>query len=117
VKQVFVDLDSLTKDVVTVRFEAKEYGIKPPTAIDFMKYANAIVEIQQLMKLKPGEFTEEDVLNRYSEFISSVCPEFPVDRLIHMSRIQVSALLQVIIDFTSGRMDDNGDVKKKTVAT
>lgn len=113
-KKAFVDLDSIVTNIVSFQFQGKEYDLRPITARAFMEYCNAITEVQELFKSQ--EITEERVLEVYQGVVGSVCPEFPIENLQDMNRLQIAALLQMILDFTKGRIGDNEDVKKKTLS-
>ncbi len=112
-KKAFVDLDSIVGTEAVFKFKGTEYTLRPITAKSFMEYCNAITEVQDLFKSE--SITEEDVLRVYSDVIASVCPEFPQDQVQDMTRLQIAALLQMILDFTQGKIGGNEDVKKKTL--
>lgn len=113
-KKAFVDLDSIVATEAVFKFKGTEYTLRPITSRAFMEYCNAITEVQDLFKSQ--EITEDRVLEVYKGVVESVCPTFPVDQVQDMTRLQISALLQMILDFTRGKIDSNDDVKKKTLS-
>lgn len=113
--KVFIDLDSLVQDVVTFKFGGSEYKLRPITARAFMQYCNAIDRVQGLYKKE--EITEDEIVSTYQDIVQSVCPDFPKEKVIDMTRLQISALLQMILDFTKGEIASNPDVEKKKTMT
>ncbi len=112
-KKAFVDLDSIVSTEAIFKFKGVEYVLRSITSRAFMEYCNAITEVQALFRSK--EITEDKVLEVYKDVVASVCPEFPVDQVQDMTRLQIAALLQMILDFTQGKISANEDVKKKTL--
>jgi hypothetical protein len=114
-KQAFVDLDSIVAEDVAFRFKGTDYVLRPITAKAFMQYANAVAEMQKLFEAKT--VTEKEVLDCYVGVISACCPDVTEELILDMNKLQISALLQMILDFTQGKIKSNEDVedvKKKT---
>ena len=112
-KQPFVDLDSIMADTVVFRFKGTDYRLQPVTAGAFMRYSNAIARVAQLYEKK--QISEDEVIATYCEIVQSVCPEFTREMLLDMTKLQIAALLQMILDFTQGKVANNEDVQKKTL--
>jgi hypothetical protein len=112
-KAPFVDLDSILGEETSFRFKGVEYKLAPVTAGAFMKYSNALARVQDLYSKK--EISEQEVIETYCEIISSVCPDFTKEMLLDMTKMQVAALLQLVLDFTQGKVAHNSDVEKKSL--
>lgn len=112
-KQVFVDLDTLIDSEVRFKLHGKEYALKTLDAKTFMSFANELGHVQGLYKTK--EITSEQVLKVYTSLINSLCDDFNEEIAETMTHSQISALLQLCLDFTQGKVHSNAEVEKKSL--
>jgi hypothetical protein len=112
--KVVVDLDEILAKPVAFRFAGRVHTIKPIQTKEFYALANATAELWALRDAK--ELTADQLIDRYTALISSVCHSIRRKDIEGMTQSQVTALYQLIMDTVMGKTQasDQQDVKKKT---
>jgi len=105
------DLDAIIADPIPFRFKGKIHYIKPIELGEFMKFANAQVELSKSSEVD-SLLTAEMLAKRYHKVVSSVCDSISLDDIMEMSQAQIAALYQLVVDAITGQVE-TGDVKKK----
>lgn len=111
-RHTFVNLDSLLEDQIVFQFKGKEYALKNLDVKTFMNLTNEITNVQNLLQTK--EITPQEVVKRYAALIGTLCDEVTIEMIESMSQSQTAALLQLCLDFATGKVHNNTDVEKKS---
>lgn len=114
---VVSDLDALVSEPVAFRFQGRIHEIKPISTLELLKFTNAFSGLQELSG-KSDQITVSELVEAYTEVISSVCPTITKVHVENMTQSQVSALFQLVMDSVVGRAHvgpvvPSEDAKKK----
>jgi len=116
--QVVSDLDALVAEPIAFRFKGKVHEIKPISTLELLKFTNAFAGLQELSG-KSDTITVSELVEAYTQVISSVCPTITSDHVKDMTQAQVAALFQLVMDSVVGKahaqpgVASTEDAKKK----
>lgn len=107
------DLDAIVSESVTFRFKGKVHNLKPISLAEYLKFINAMAEMNKAFEEKDkSPLTAKDLASKYHAVIAAVCDTITLDDILSMEQAQVAALYQLVIDQITGQVD-HGDGKKK----
>lgn len=116
--QIVSDLDALVAEPIAFRFQGKVHEIKPISTLELLKFTNAFAGLQELNG-KSDAITVEELVDAYTQVISSVCPSITFEHVKDMTQAQVAALFQLVMDSVVGKahvQPDSEDAKKKQMS-
>jgi hypothetical protein len=115
---VILDLDDLLTKPNGFRVHGKLYKVNAVDTQTFMRLAEILGEVQTLIReLGTRDVSENEIYEKYHEYISVLCPEFTMEALRKMQLPQVHGLINLIIKQATGQpmnLDDFSPEKKKT---
>jgi hypothetical protein len=101
---LIADLDSMIIEAVEFKLHGKIHKIKPVSNIEFFKFTNAYANLWDATNKKA--LPPEKIIAGYFEIISSVCDSVTLKDVQQMTNAQVGALVQLIMDQVTGRLDE-----------
>lgn len=107
-KKVVMDLDAIIQETSYVRFQGKTHAVNPVEVGTFLQMANGWANIEMLKKQE--NLSMDDMIDGYWRVIYPVCPSITKEHLRAATVSQISALLGLIHEQTTGRVSDE---KKK----
>lgn len=116
--QIITDLDALISEPIGFRFAGEDYEIKPVDTESFMKVANALGNIQEILRQRAEgqEVSDEQVYRAYLRFTEPLCPGITLKTLKSMAIPQIHALINLITRHLQGQTAElmqAQDVEKK----
>lgn len=107
-----VDLDSISREPVSFRFDGVVHTIKPVSVEEFLHFTNS--NSQFLTRIRDEKkLTAEELIESYAQVIGSVCPSVTADHIARMEQAQVAALYQLVIDTVTGQVKTGEGEKKR----
>ena len=97
------DLDALESKSVTFRFQGVIHTFKPINTQTYFYIANAMDRLGALANKK--ELLTKDLVDAYTELFASCCDTIRRKQVGEMNLPQISALLQLLMDHSSGRVN------------
>lgn len=103
--QVIADFDDLIAQPIGFKVFGKVYEIQPVTTETFLKVANALGQVQNLLseRAQGREIKDQEVYDHYFQFITPLCPDMTKDELKKLALPQLNALITLIIQHMTGR--------------
>lgn len=112
---VYTDLDKLVTESLKFRFNGEVHELKPLSAGQFYRVANALAALHSFNDKK--ELSQDEVVNAYYAVVSSVCDTIPKEAIYKMTSAQFGALYTMILEHVNGRSHraTQEDLEKKTL--
>ena len=111
------DLDALIAEPIAFRLQGEVHEIKPVSTVELLKFTNAFARLQALNE-SSGTLSVADLVDAYTQVISSVCPTITRAHVEGMTQSQIAALFQLVIESVMGKAHvapsvETADDKKK----
>lgn len=111
---VIADLDKLIAEPIAFRFDGKTHLINPISTKEFFRVTANLAKMDEL-KAK-SEVSAEELIDAYTNLISSVCETIGRKEIENMTQAQVGALFQLVLDCVTGKAQA-GTEKKNLMPT
>ena len=113
---VVADLDALTAEPIHFKFQGNKHTIYPFTQVQFLRVMNRYSDIVNRVQEKKLDREERNQL--YADLFGQCCATIGRREVDMMTDPQIGALMQLIIDSVTGRIQgEAGKDQKKKVNT
>ena len=106
---VVADIDAIDVKPVAFKWADKIHVLRPITTKEYLKVTETFAKMERLSK--EGGYTCDELVDVYAELLASLCDTITRADIMRMTQAQVGAVLQLIIDHVTGRVE-----KKKMTA-
>jgi len=104
VTNIVADIDAIEVNPVAFKWNGKAHYLRPVSTKEYLKIAEIFVRMDNLNK-NQSEYSVNDLVDVYSELISSLCNTITKKDVLSMTQVQVAAIIQLIIEHVTGRID------------
>ena len=105
------DLDKIVSETISFKLHGKTHLIKPVSAKQFFKYAQALAELHSI----EGQVPAKELIDHYHKMTSEIVPTITRDDIAKCNQPQVAGLFRLIIDTVTGYQKNKpiGEDEKK----
>lgn len=109
---VIADLDAILAEPVYFKWDGKNHAIKPMATKQYLKVLDKYSDLFSMNKAE-AKPTEQELINGFGDLFSMCIDTIGRAEVAQMSPVQVGAIMQLIIESITGKVQ--GETVKKKV--